>query len=118
MDRCSVPPALDCSQGGRDVHRGQAAGYGSGEGPSSGTAAVHTVKILNRAAGQEMEVEVPEDRCAPPPSAPSRHPTAPSHHPTAHLLAGPAHGRQHKGRPALASPTSTWTPLLKLRQLH
>lgn len=48
--------------GGRDAFKGQAAGYGSGEGPSSGTAKRHTVTILNRAAGQEMEVEVPEDR--------------------------------------------------------
>lgn len=48
--------------GGRDAHRGQAPGFGSGEGPSAGTAPVHTIRILNRAAGQEIEVEVPEDR--------------------------------------------------------
>ena len=30
----------------------------------AGAAPRHTVKIYNRAAGQEVEVEVPEDRCA------------------------------------------------------
>lgn len=48
--------------GGRDTHRGLQPGFGSGEGPSSGTAAKHTIRIHNPAAGQEVEVEVPEDR--------------------------------------------------------
>ncbi len=49
-------------QGGRDTHRGNLPGFGSGEGPSSGTSAKHMVRIHNPAAGQEVEVEVPEDR--------------------------------------------------------
>ena len=52
------------TQGGRDAHKGAPAGYGSGEGPSAGAAVMHTVKILNRQAGQELEVQVPEDRYA------------------------------------------------------
>ena len=51
-------------QGGRDAHKGHTAGFGSGEGPSAGTAARHRVKIHNHFAHQEVEVEVPEDRCA------------------------------------------------------
>lgn len=51
-----------CVQGGRDTHKGLPAGFGSGEGPSGGAATVHTVKIFNRAAGQEIDVQVPEDR--------------------------------------------------------
>lgn len=51
------------SQGGRDAYTGGLPGFGSGEGPSSGAVAMHTVRIHNPAAGQEVEVEVPEDRC-------------------------------------------------------
>ena len=50
-------------QGGRDVHKGGIAGFGSGEGRSSGSATRHRVKIFNHHASQEVEVEVPEDRC-------------------------------------------------------
>lgn len=58
-----VPEHLAATlQGGRDTQRGLQPGFGSGEGPSSGTAAKHTVRIHNPAAGQEVEVEVPEDR--------------------------------------------------------
>ena len=57
-------PCFRDAQGGRDAYRGVAPGSGSGEGPSAGVAPRHTVKIYNRAAGQEVEVEVPEDRCA------------------------------------------------------
>ena len=49
-------------QGGRDAHKGAAPGFGSGEGPSAGSVKTHTIKIFNRAAGQEIEVQVPEDR--------------------------------------------------------
>jgi ferredoxin len=48
--------------GGRDAHHGGLPGSGSGEGPSRGAVATHTVRIHNPAAGQEVEVEVPEDR--------------------------------------------------------
>ena len=51
-------------QGGRDVHKGGVAGFGSGEGQSAGAATRHRVKIFNHHADQEVEVEVPEDRCA------------------------------------------------------
>ena len=47
-------------QGGRPVMRGQAAGVGSGEGPSN--APTRKVKIINHSANQEVEVEVPMDR--------------------------------------------------------
>ncbi len=50
------------TQGGRDAHNGGLPGSGSGEGPSRGAVATHTVRIHNPAAGQEVEVEVPEDR--------------------------------------------------------
>ena len=40
------------------------AGFGSGEGQSAGAATRHQVKIFNHHADQEVEVEVPEDRCA------------------------------------------------------
>lgn len=49
-------------QGGRDVHKGGVAGFGSGEGRSAGVATRHRVKIFNHHADQEVEVEVPEDR--------------------------------------------------------
>lgn len=49
-------------QGGRDAHKGHVAGYGSGEGPTAGNVASHRVKIHNRFADQEVEVDVPEDR--------------------------------------------------------
>lgn len=48
--------------GGSAVHRGGVAGYLSGEGPGLETAAVHKVKIKNNNTGEELEVEVPEDR--------------------------------------------------------
>lgn len=48
--------------GGRTVHNGGVYGWRSGEGPSAGEAATHTVKILNHYADQVIEVEVPEDR--------------------------------------------------------
>ena len=44
------------------MHFGQPLGTGSGEGPSRGDVAVHNVKIFNHHAGQELEVQVPEDR--------------------------------------------------------
>ena len=50
-------------QGGRDAHKGAAAGAGNGEGPGASSAARHRVKIFNRHADQEVEVDVPEDRC-------------------------------------------------------
>ena len=50
------------AKGGRDTHKGLPAGFGSGEGTSAGTAPRHTVRILNPAAGQDLEVDVPEDR--------------------------------------------------------
>ena len=56
--------ALGAWQGGRDAYKGGAAGAGSGEGPGTSAAPRHRVKIFNRAAGQEVEVDVPEDRCA------------------------------------------------------
>ena len=52
-------------QGGRDVHKGGVAGFGSGEGQSAGAATRHRVRIFNHHADQEVEVEVPEDRCIP-----------------------------------------------------
>lgn len=54
---------LGACQGGRDAYKGGAAGAGSGEGPGTSAAPRHRVKIFNRAAGQEVEVDVPEDRC-------------------------------------------------------
>jgi ferredoxin len=49
--------------GGRAVHQGRLAGLMSGEGPSLGEAAVHTVRITNHYQdGQTFEVQVPEDR--------------------------------------------------------
>ena len=50
-------------QGGRDVHKGGVAGFGSGEGQSAGAATRHRVRIVNHHADQEVEVDVPEDRC-------------------------------------------------------
>ena len=55
---------LGACQGGRDAYKGGAAGAGSGEGPGTSAAPRHRVTILNRAAGQEVEVDVPEDRWA------------------------------------------------------
>ena len=52
------------------MHNGGVAGFGSGEGPGKGGAAVHKVKIMNNYTGEESEVEVPEDRCARPPLPP------------------------------------------------
>lgn len=49
-------------QGGRDVHKGGVYGFKTGEGPSSGAAVTHKVRINNRFANQVVEVEVPEDR--------------------------------------------------------
>eukprot|EP01025_Chloroclados_australasicus_P069540 TRINITY_DN9830_c0_g2_i2.p2 TRINITY_DN9830_c0_g2~~TRINITY_DN9830_c0_g2_i2.p2 ORF type:complete len:219 (-),score=38.35 TRINITY_DN9830_c0_g2_i2:587-1243(-) len=48
--------------GGRVVHKGGVYGVGSGEGPSRGQTAIHTVKIYNHYQNQHIEVEVPEDR--------------------------------------------------------
>ena len=48
--------------GGRVVHFGGVAGQNSGEGPTESDAPRHKVKIFNKNAGQEIEVEVPEDR--------------------------------------------------------
>lgn len=45
------------------MHKGGVAGFGSGEGQSAGAAIRHRVKIFNHHADQEVEVEVPEDRC-------------------------------------------------------
>ena len=50
-------------QGGRAVHKGGTAGVGSGEGPSAGAAPRHRVRIHNHHASQDVEVDVPEDRC-------------------------------------------------------
>ena len=50
-------------QGGRTAHRGGEAGVGSGEGPSQGAVPRHKVTIYNHFADQELEVEVPQDRC-------------------------------------------------------
>lgn len=60
---CAVTAAR--AQGGRDAYKGAPAGAGSGEGPGTSAAPRHRVKIFNRAAGQEVEVNVPEDRRAP-----------------------------------------------------
>jgi hypothetical protein len=46
------------------VHKGAAVGAGTGEGRSSVDAPMHTVKIRNHHAGQEIDVQVPEDRSA------------------------------------------------------
>lgn len=46
--------------GGRSVHNGGVYGWRSGEGPSAGNVAVHSVKIYDQ--DQVLEVEVPEDR--------------------------------------------------------
>jgi len=48
--------------GGRDVHNGRMAGFGTGEGKSAGNVPSHKVKIQNHFAQQELEVDVPEDR--------------------------------------------------------
>ena len=50
------------AQGGSAVWRGGVAGYTTGEGPGLEGAVRHKVRITNRNTGQEMEVEVPEDR--------------------------------------------------------
>ena len=63
MGSSTLQRPFRCLQGGRDVHKGGVAGFGSGEGRSSGSAARHRVKIFNHHASQEVEVEVPEDRC-------------------------------------------------------
>lgn len=50
-------------QGGRAAYHGDVAGFRSGEGPSEGNVPVHSVKIFNHYQdGQEIIVEVPEDR--------------------------------------------------------
>jgi hypothetical protein len=38
-------------------------GVGTGEGASRGDCPTHKIKIINHYANQEIEVEVPEDRC-------------------------------------------------------
>jgi len=48
--------------GGRAVHWGGMYGFGTGEGPTAGDVATHKVKIFNHYNGQEIDVEVPEDR--------------------------------------------------------
>lgn len=49
--------------GGRAAHFGRTPGAGSGEGATGNTAAVkHSVRIVNAATGQDIEVTVPEDR--------------------------------------------------------
>eukprot|EP00197_Chlamydomonas_leiostraca_P002911 CAMPEP_0202857298 /NCGR_PEP_ID=MMETSP1391-20130828/297_1 /ASSEMBLY_ACC=CAM_ASM_000867 /TAXON_ID=1034604 /ORGANISM="Chlamydomonas leiostraca, Strain SAG 11-49" /LENGTH=307 /DNA_ID=CAMNT_0049536083 /DNA_START=60 /DNA_END=983 /DNA_ORIENTATION=- len=48
--------------GGRAVYKGGVYGFRTGEGPSAGNVAKHTVKITNHYANQVVEVEVPEDR--------------------------------------------------------
>jgi ferredoxin len=48
--------------GGRAAHHGGAAGAGSGEGPGASAAPRHAVQIFNAATGQNLTVEVPEDR--------------------------------------------------------
>lgn len=44
------------------MYRGGVAGHMSGEGPGQETAVRHKVRITNNFTGEEMEVEVPEDR--------------------------------------------------------
>jgi hypothetical protein len=51
-------------QGGSAVYRGGVAGQGSGEGRGYEAAQVFKVKIINSHAGEEVEVDVPDDRCA------------------------------------------------------
>ena len=49
--------------GGRAAHFGRTPGAGSGEGATGNTDAVkHSVRIVNAATGQDIEVTVPEDR--------------------------------------------------------
>lgn len=48
--------------GGRAAHFGSTYGLMTGEGPSLGNVAQHKVKIFDRFANQELELEVPEDR--------------------------------------------------------
>eukprot|EP01024_Parvocaulis_polyphysoides_P039231 TRINITY_DN3540_c1_g2_i3.p1 TRINITY_DN3540_c1_g2~~TRINITY_DN3540_c1_g2_i3.p1 ORF type:complete len:297 (-),score=26.27 TRINITY_DN3540_c1_g2_i3:674-1564(-) len=48
--------------GGRAVHKGGVYGVGSGEGPSQGDIASHSVKIYDHYKDQHIEVSVPEDR--------------------------------------------------------
>ena len=49
--------------GGRAAHFGRVAGAGSGEGATGDADAPrHTVRIVNAATGQDIEVSVPEDR--------------------------------------------------------
>lgn len=50
-------------QGGSAVYRGGVAGQGSGEGPGASSAQSFKVKIINHYAEEEVDVEVPEDRC-------------------------------------------------------
>lgn len=57
-------PAGSRLVGGRAVHKGGVAGFQSGEGPSAGTAPLRKVKIIDHYGNQELEIEVPEDRCA------------------------------------------------------
>lgn len=44
------------------MHNGGVYGFQTGEGPSAGTAIKHRVRIKNRFVGEDVEVEVPEDR--------------------------------------------------------
>ncbi|MEW5303134.1 MAG: hypothetical protein WDW36_005856 [Sanguina aurantia] len=48
--------------GGRAVHTGGMAGFRTGEGTTAGDVAVHSVKIFDHYANQEITVQVPEDR--------------------------------------------------------
>jgi ferredoxin len=57
------PSLFSCHQGGSAVYRGGVAGQRSGEGPGRADAQSFKVKIINHYAEQEVEVEVPEDRC-------------------------------------------------------
>lgn len=47
------------------VHKGGTYGQRTGEGPSLGAAATHSVVIDDRRGGKTVEVEVPEDRFSP-----------------------------------------------------
>ncbi len=51
-------------QGGRAVHKGGVYGFRTGEGPTAGDVPVYKIKIHDHYGQQEIEVEVPEDRCA------------------------------------------------------
>jgi hypothetical protein len=59
-----MPFMLATLQGGRAVHLGGTYGIRTGEGPSLGEVARHTVTIYNHHVDQVITVEVPEDRWA------------------------------------------------------